>query len=310
MNLLFNPSGFGINFKELLGFVSADIEFILIKPDIINATKEIIRLIGKDTYDIIHTAYDAENKDDLVHACRYAIAVNAVRLYAPSGDLSHTSNGRVMRSTENEKSAFEWMLDRDDKNLEIKYYRAIDNLLELLQEESTFTSSDNYKKLTELIITKTDDFDDFYPIESRLLLLKLIPGIRLAEIQKLRPIMSQSDFEQAHTDISQLDDDLQINIKGALINAALAWSMTRLSINLMPEGVKQKITDTDSTTKGKKTPELLEHNLAAQNFNKDADFYLSLISSYYADQSTDDTYEDLPDSLRPNFNSDSKSLNT
>lgn len=310
MDLLFKETGFGIDYKELLGFVAADINFKMIKPDIINATKEIIKIIGKYTYDEIYGHYDSGSQQDLVHATRYAIGLNAQRLYMPSADLKHSNNGRVMRSSDEEKSPFEWMLDRDNKNLEIKYYKAVDNLLDLLADNTNYQASASYKSLNNLIVHKTSDFDDFYPIESRLLLLKLIPGLRLAEYQEIYHALTQTDYELAHSDIGQLDDSLVIYIKGALIYSALAWSMSRLSVNLLPEGVQQFLTDTDATTQGKKTPQNLEHNLAEQKFKKDADFYLSKIHAYYKENQPDVILEDLPDQLKPSFNSDNKFFNS
>lgn len=278
MDLLFKEENFGRSFQDLLGFVDADMEFGFIKSDIKSATREIIKIVGDATYQLAVTDYQAENNTELLQAFQYAIAINSYRKYAPSNDLKHGPNGRLMRSTDNEKSPFGWMIDRDNANQEKKYYKAVDDLLEILSDNSTFTGSANYTKLKELIINNTSQFDDYMPIDSRLLLLKLQPGIRLAELQHVKPILGDTLFNQAKTDITQLDDAMQISIKGLLIYSAMAWGLARLSVHLMPDAVVQKYMSDRSNTKSTKAPEKMELPLAIQKFQEDARFYANNLS--------------------------------
>jgi len=278
MDLLFKEENFGRSFQDLLGFVDADMEFGFIKSDIKSATREIIKIVGDATYQLAVADYQAENNTELLQAFQYAIAINAYRKYAPSNDLKHGPNGRLMRSTDNEKSPFGWMIDRDNANQEKKYYKAVDDLLEILSDNSTFTGSANYTKLKELIINDTSQFDDYMPIDSRLLLLKLQPGIRLAELQHVKPILGDTLFNQAKTDFSNLDDAMQISIKGLLIYSAMAWGLARLSVHLMPDAVVQKYMSDRSNTKSTKAPEKMELPLAIQKFQEDARFYANNLS--------------------------------
>jgi len=297
MDLLFKEENFGRDFQNILGFVDADIDFNYIKPDLVSATREVIKIVGNAVYATAVTEYNANNITEKVAAFQYAIAVNAYRKYAPSNDLKHGPNGRIMRSTDNEKSPFAWMIDRDNANQEKKYYKALDDLLEVIKDEGTFTYSDNYTKLNKLIINKTEDFDDFMPIDSRLLLLKLQPGIRLAELKILKPILGDTLFTTAKTDISQiLDEAMRINIKAVLVYHAMAWGLERLSVHLMPDAVVQKYMSDRSNTKSTKTAELMELPLAIQSFKKDAQFYeneLALqIEALQPPVEEDDTTED------------------
>jgi hypothetical protein len=273
MNLLFQDSNFGENFQGLLGFVDADLEFSFIQSELKSSTREIIKLVGQPMYDAVYQDYTTPTDTERLTAFQYAIALNAYRKYAPSNDLKHGPNGRIMRHTDNEKSPFQWMIDRDNANQEKKYYQAVDDLLEIIKDETEFTQSDNYQKLNELIINKTEDFEDFIPIDSRLLLLKLQPGIRLVELQHLKPILGETLYTQAKTDISQLEQSMQINIKGMLAYYAFAWGLARLSVHLMPDAVVQKYMSDSSNTTSTKAPEKLELPLAIQSFKKDGLFY-------------------------------------
>ena len=63
MRLLFKEQGFSKDFKELLGFVDADMTFRNIKPELRSATKEMIRFIGSDFYDLVADTYGILNDD-------------------------------------------------------------------------------------------------------------------------------------------------------------------------------------------------------------------------------------------------------
>lgn len=273
MDLLFKEENFGRTFQNLLGFVDADIDFNYIHSDLKSATRDIIKIVGEATYAIPVATFNASQESELLHAFQLAIGLNAYRHYAPSNDLKHGPNGRIMRSTDNEKSPFQWMIDNDNAVLEKKYYKAVDDLLDLLSTEEAFTGSNNYTKLKELIINETAQFDDFMPIDSRLLLLKLQPGIRLAELQNLKPILGDTLFDQAKSNLSNLDPAMQINIKGILVYKAFAWGLARLSVHLMPDAVVQKYMSDRSNTKSSKTTEQMELQLAIQSFKEDAKFY-------------------------------------
>src|SRR6478609_820593 len=108
MRLLFKTGNDGnAELKQLLGFINADLKIDNMMADIRTATKEVIKLIGKEVYDLAVEAYEetasSEENKEFVDAVRYPIAVNAYRLIAPSNDLAHTNNGRKMKQDDSEK---------------------------------------------------------------------------------------------------------------------------------------------------------------------------------------------------------------
>ena len=278
--------------KSLLGFIDADLNLKNILPDIITATNDVIDLIGIEVYIKAVEAYNAgdtaEADKPFVYSVRYPIAVNAYRLIAPSNDLSHTNNGRKMRQDENQKLPFQWMLDADNAALEKRYYRALDDLIKFLdrskvEDELTttlytiWTNSDAFIATQKLFIRTVSEFDDCFPIQSRLLLIKLAPGISKCEQYEIRPRVSVEKFNalksalKSNTPISDATDLTLIRlIREASAAYSLAWAMIRYSAQLFPEGVLQHVTSEKATTKGLKPTLKNEPEAIRQAFMDDA----------------------------------------
>jgi hypothetical protein len=260
--------------KSLLGFIDADLSLKNLLPDIITATNDVIDLVGQEVYKKAIEAYNNgdfdETDKDFIFAIRYPIAVNAYRLYSPSNDVAHTNNGRKMRQDEGEKLPFQWMLDNDNAALEKRYYRALDDLIKFLDRSkveteltttlySIWTNSDAFKATHDLFIRTVKEFDDVFPINSRLLLIKLAPGISDCEQYEIRPRVSVEKLNtlksalKSNTAIADATDKELIRlIRKASVAYSFAWAMPRLSVQLYPEGVLQHVTSDMASTRGAK----------------------------------------------------------
>lgn len=294
MKVLFQTTGTAGNteLKELLGFIDADLKFKNLMPDIITATNDVIDLIGIEVYKKAIEAYNDGNTDEenkpFVYAVRYPIAVNAYRLNAPSNDLAHTNNGRKMRQDNNEKLPFQWMIDNDNAALEKRYYRALDDLIKFLDHSKVeheltttlytiWTNSDAFKTTQKLFIRTVSEFDEVFPIQSRLLLIKLAPGIFKCEQYDIRPRLGVEKFKalkealKSNTPITdETDLELIRLIREASAAYSLAWAMPRLSVQLYPEGVLQHVTSDKATTRGAKPTLKSETEAAREAFMEDA----------------------------------------
>ena len=276
MKLLFQTTGTAGNteLKELLGFIDADLKLKNLLPDIVTATNDVIDLVGIEVYKKALEAYNdaniADEHKDFIYAIRYPIAVNAYRLHAPSNDLAHTNNGRKMRQDDGEKQAFQWMIDSDNAALEKRYYRALDDLIKFLDRSKVetenaqtlytiWTNSEAFKATHELMIRTVKEFDTVFPINSRLLLLKLAPGISDCEQYEIRPRVGDEKLStlrtklKSNTDLTDATDiELIRLIRKASVAYSFAWAMPRLSVQLYPEGVLQHVTSDRATTRGAK----------------------------------------------------------
>nr|WP_317631400.1 DUF6712 family protein [uncultured Flavobacterium sp.] len=342
MKILFRESDHeDINLKSFLGFIDTDLNIRSLQADIRTSTMDLIKLVGKDVFKIAEDIYDKEYEDwqdneiEFMYYMRSPIAIDSYRKFSPSNDLAHTNNGRKMRQDDGEKLPFEWMLDRDNKALEKRFYRALDDLLEYLEEtdfilvKHTWLNSDNFKKTKKYFVSTVQDFNDVFMIESRLVLHKLQPSFKLFEELEIKPRLTNEVF-QAYKDYfqnnlqtyplpfdegnnedseqegetedqtifqNQLDDEQHILdesqeevfvpdnelvtlIKSAAVNYALAWAMTRLSVQLFPEGILQFQISDRMTAQAAKPTLKMETEAARMAFEKESASFLKLIEEY------------------------------
>jgi hypothetical protein len=284
MKLLFNHNTNKGNeeLKELIGHIDKDIKFDKLKSDLITATNDIIKIIGQPMYDSVVSKYQADGEPSeadalLIYYVRYPIALDGYRHHAKASDVSHTNNGRKIRMDDHNKLPFEWLLDRDNEEFERKYYKAIDDLIDYLDENSViWKASAAYKESQKYFVRLTSDFDEYFPIKSRLLLQKLQPGFRQCERKHIIPIISSELSSELKT---KLKDGIALNetesqllelIKEACVFFSLSWGIRVLRVTLFPEGVLQRFAPDSMTTKASQPPLKLEAELAAQEFKKRA----------------------------------------
>lgn len=276
MDLLFTDDIGNKEIKSLLGFLDVSIPFKNLKGKIKTATNDIVNLIGKETYALAVVEYkkaeDASDKnEDFIFAVRNAIAIQGYRKYAPHNDLSHTNQGRISRLEENQKSPFQWQVAKDDAALERSYYEALDDLIKYLDDNITsWKQTKEYKLTHNLFIETAADFDQYFPIgNSRLLLQKLAPGIRLCENNQIKPRLGKTLFDTLKEDPSS-NEALVSKIKEATAYFSLAWAMRRLSVQLFPEGVLQGFKSDRLNSKASKPSENNEAYSVAAYFEIDS----------------------------------------
>jgi len=280
-------------FKTALGFVDVDLPYIKIKPDLKVSATNLIKVIGKPTYEALIANYNATDSstpkrdDELNEAFQYAIATRAYQLFAPANDLAHTPNGRRMRSSDDQKTPFEWMMAKDDDNLQKRTYKAIDSLINYMDESFEFwKTSDQFKLTHKLFVRTLDDFSSAYILDSRLLLIKLVPGLNQAEQREILPRIGAELFESLKakiiykasgetTDTSKAitaDEALLISlIKEACAFYALSWGFIRLQVNMFPEGILQSVRAEKSTVKGRSVPIVPVIDQISKLFKNDSD---------------------------------------
>jgi len=221
---------------------------------------------------------------------RYVIALRAYGYYAPKNDLSHTEDGRKMRAQENEKNPFQHMIVDNDEALEKAYYRALNDLMELMEKDeiSQWIESEEYQKRKQLIVRKLKDFDDYFPISSLLLFHNLVPGLLKCQRKEIVPRITDAKFS-ALLDGTLEDTKLKELIKEACIYYALADRMPKLAVTMMPDHIVQKYFSDRSNIKGTKPPERNETLEAIQDFTKSYQQALNEIEIHVREVVSDDT---------------------
>ena len=314
MKLIFNKEQKGqVELKRVLGFIDKDVSYKNLDRFIKAATRQLYLIIGQSTYEVVQAYYlladPTEAQKEQVEAVQDCIAIEAHRKYTPSTDVAHGNNGRRMRLDDHEKQAFQWLIDADNQNMERMYYEALDQLLALLEPLASWKATDQYKKLNALFISTTADFQEYFDINhSRLLLLKLSPGIRQCERQAILPRLGKVEFDALKEDASNKEELLSL-VKEACVMWALSWAMRgRLTVTLFPDGILQRYTSDKATTQGKKPAAMNEVAWAAQEFRNDADLLLLKIEEMVAPEVLNE--EDSTDAPTYDFDEDDNFIST
>lgn len=317
MKLLFNKDGQGSKeIQEILGFTDKDIKFEKLKPTIIPATDDLISLIGKPIYDIVMNIYEggsaSESDTEFCNRIQYVILLDAYRNFVIDNDLSHSPNGRFNRVEQNQKIAFEWQIERNNKSMERKYYKAIDALINYMDANvESWTSSDAYKASHNLFVRLTKDFDFYFNIEaSRYLFIKLCPGLRKAEQEEILPRIGKIKFDELKSKLKDNDDSYDATflelIKQATVYLALSWGIPRMSAQLFPEGLLEVADTSRLSLAARKSIADNRAEALSQRFKSDAESVLLKIETHIKIINKPEI-EFQP--ITPNFNIDENFVN-
>lgn len=225
MNILFNHNLQGqAEVKKLLGFISKDIKFDNLLTDIELNTPYLIEYIGQTTYDRIVTFYkdaDPSAEDqamftDVLKNAQLFVLLMAYVNFVENHDLIHGNAGRKVQSPENQKTPWEWQLERDSYTNKKRAYQALDSLFLCLDKDPGITEwveSEEFQISQRLFVSKTAIMNSIYPINhSGLLYFRLVKFMYDIQIEKIRPILTPATYDalvtkMISTSVECTDDD-------------------------------------------------------------------------------------------------------
>lgn len=266
--MIFNKSNNGAEeLKDLLGFIYKSSDFKNIVPFIKFANRDVIRVIGPDTFkkaedhyksnyfkvDPVQGHAEYSTLDQLVEMVQLPVAINAYRLFAPQNDLTHSSSGRSIIVTETEKPAFEWMIDKSNKSLLELANESVDLLLDFLDEhandklpDDSFVLPWKNSKEREVIKSIFVDLDqmehEFSFGRSRRIYLAVAPYMIKVQENVILPAIGQQRYDSikeklvGETPLGDLED-IMVNIRPAIVYLGLAKAITALSVEILPDGI-------------------------------------------------------------------------
>ena len=136
------------------------------------------------------------------------------------------------------KPAFEWMIDKSDAAYERSYYASIDEILTFIVETDGYETSPRVQKVTELFVNSLSVFQDFVNInDSHLLFYKLVPSLRLAENQLIKPRVNAKFVEYKENDNTPINH----MIKNICVYFAMMDGLQKNSVQLFPRGVLKEV---------------------------------------------------------------------
>ena len=146
------------------------------------------------------------------------------------------------------------MLHKDDQNLLSLAHEAVDVLLDFLQEHladdpdtsqisATWGGSATYTALKGLLVNDVATFErTFFINGSRRVLMAVLPSIREAQENEIRPCLTQEKYDELielQRDDNLADEDKVIveKIRPALVYLSLSKAVKRLAVEVLPNGL-------------------------------------------------------------------------
>lgn len=244
--MLFNKDGFGaVELQKITGVYSASNDYSSIASEIDNAMVTVDAAIGNGilaraeaTYQSssIPSAYDTE----LMNAVRAAVAALALSVYMRGNIVSHDDSGSKIKVDDNEKVPFEWMIDRDAREMRERYYRAMDRLYSIISKDSTYSIQPLKDKT---IIRTLADFETVYPLEgSYYTFYMLVPLIYEAQSEGLKKVLGKERLTALMGDTPD-EDALRLSRRFVVLSAVRS-AVKRWSLAVFPFGVARRFMPT------------------------------------------------------------------
>lgn len=254
MKVLFDKEGASADqeLKGTLGFLDGGFSYKNIEPDIKLNVPYLVDLTSQEVYDKVYLHYtepDGQAGDELTEQLNSALLYMQLYLasmayldYAADNDLNHGNAGRSFRSEENEKIPWEWQVDRSDRSIRKRAYRALDHLMALLDSAdwSEWTESDQYTAAKARFIQSTSAFDAVYPIgNSGQLYYRLVPFMKDIETHKVAAVLTPAvtDALREKEDPTPSEKTLIELIRKAVAYLSLAEAYKMLPVEIMPDGL-------------------------------------------------------------------------
>lgn len=232
--------------NSLTGQWFASTPFYLIRTEIDFAAQELGSVVGSEVVDAAEEAYLAGTDPDFVDAVRLPVAFRAIARYAQLSGVSHEGTGRKVKMDDNEKMPFEWMIDRDDRAMLDRYYRALDALYRYLEknEVASWMSSPMRALTGRCIVRNLNEFERFYPVDGSQYAWHLfVPLIVDAQENVVEPFVGAEIWERIlSADGSDDATALRLRSRAALLAVliALVTAARRWSLDILPLSVARR----------------------------------------------------------------------
>lgn len=250
--------------EKLTGMWYASTPFSVIKPEIMFATREVGRLVGEKVIKRAEAEYNSGGSE-LADAVRMPVACLAIQRHSALSLVSHEANGRKMKVDEHEKVPFEWMIDRDDRAMRERYYRALDAMYQYLIENdiSEFSNSAALRDYHNSIFENIDDFEKYYPLESSYYVFFMMQGIIQLEMSRARYYFGGN--------LTSNEPGIVEQIKTYIALKSIATAAHRWSIDIFPLEIARRFSPTYQGNNAKEKATIEEIAAAIENLKSQAD---------------------------------------
>ena len=175
------------------------------------------------------------------------IACLAMMRYFRQTGVAHEDSGRSVHIDDGKKMPFEWMLDRDDRAMREKYFRALDTLFAYLEQHGIEEWKNSWicRNIKESIVKDIHTFERVYPIDqSRYTFFLLLPLMIEVQHTLLGRLLGDS-IERINGDDLQGEDRCLLQIaQRVVVLRAVITAVERWSVDLFPQAVARRFCPT------------------------------------------------------------------
>ncbi len=233
--MLFNRNGTGSEeLQQITGIFAASNNFSTVEMEIEDATRAVRLLVGQAVITAAEGHYLASGgQSGLAAAVRTPIAILAVARYTRGNLVSHEDSGSKVKLDSNEQMPWEWMVDRDERALQERYYRALDALYEYLNENAVpeWTGSAEYQRYRKSIVRTLGEFEAVYPVDGSYYVYYMLQNLVIECQSKLRKMIGDERWAQVSAD-TMADGSAELcqlcrrwAVLSAVVKAVRRWSL-------------------------------------------------------------------------------------
>lgn len=251
MGKLFNKNGKGAEeIQKLIGIYHASNDYSVIEMEIMDAMRSVSILTGRAVMDKACTIYEAGDDDTgLVSAVQLPVAILAVSRYSKNNLVSHEDSGSKVKTDENEKIPFEWMIDRDERAQRERYYRAMDALYAFLEENELqeWMDSDEKKKIQASVVKTIQDFERIYPVDGSYYVYFMLQNLVIERQPSLSRMVGAELWKKILSGTTQEDDPDKDKVESMIplcqrygVLSAIIQAVRRWSLEVFPLSVARR----------------------------------------------------------------------
>ena len=240
--MLFNKDNNGSKeLQQLTGSFPASNDYSVIRMEVDDAIRTVRGLVGGDVVDKAETLYEAGTEDGLVAAVRMPVAILAVARYSRNNLVSHDASGSKVKVDANERMPWEWMVDRDERAQQDRWYRALDALYAYLTrtELPEWTRSDAYKRQRRSIVRTLDEMEAVYPLDGSYYVYYLLQNLVVECQGRLRKMIGEEQWSLITADA--VADDVRAllcvcqrwAVLTAVVTAVRRWSLEVFPLSIV-----------------------------------------------------------------------------
>lgn len=296
---LFNRSYDGAReLENLTGQWYASSPFRLIATEIEFATGEVAGLVGEAVVREAADCYLNEPESELLTAVRRPVAFLALMRYAALSSVSHESTGRKVKVDDNEKSPYEWQIDRDDRAMRERYYRSLDALYTYLEKSGNenWLASGKKKRVGESIVKSIEDFEAIYPIDGSYYVYYMLQSL---VVERQRAVVGPfAGAKWAAIAGGSADERVLALAKRAAVLSAVIVAGTRWSLEVFPLEIARRFSPTYQGNKSNKSAAMNEIDWYIGNLKEEVKDALSDLAALIDDDKADPKL--LPQNARRN----------